>query len=487
MRTHGVINAWLKRDPRFRVIRREMNGGVGAASQDGLLAAKGGFVMVLDHDDLLEPDALYHVAKKILADPSVDVIYSDEILMDENGNVFKIVFRPDFSPDFLLSHPYIVHLVAYNKEVAVAAGGYNIHYDVSQDYELLLKIASRSDKFAHIPRPLYRWRIHPTSTGHQKQDKVMDLSKKAIIEYLRNTGQKDSYVIDGPSFNFFRVRRKIKPASVDIVIPTKDRADLLRKCVDSLTTKTVLTDDVRYKIIIADNGSVQKSTIGYFNDLEKRGATIVDCGGPFNFSSINNKAAAAGNADYILFLNNDIEVIEPEWLLSMLEQAQRPEVGAVGAKLLYPDGTIQHAGVLIGINGVAGHSHQFYPEFTDGHVEGGHLDSLLCIRECMAVTGACMMMRRSVFEEVGGFDENFAVGFGDTDLCLRIYTRGYKTVWTPYARLIHDESASRGKASFETHREDTILMRLKWEEIIKKGDPFYNPNLSLRTNIFSPR
>jgi GT2 family glycosyltransferase len=171
----------------------------------------------------------------------------------------------------------------------------------------------------------------------------------------------------------------------------------------------------------------------------------------------------------------------------MLELAQRPDVGIVGAKLLYPDGTIQHAGVLIGINGVAAHSHQFFPEFMNGHITGGHVDSLLCIRECMAVTAACMMVRRSLFEGAGGFDESFVVGFGDTDLCLRIYTSKYRVLWTPYARLIHHESASRGKASLWSHLEDTTLMRVRWEEVIKRGDPFYNPNLSLNSNNFSPR
>ena len=485
--TDSVIKSWLNIDARFKDVRRQVNGGVAAASQDGLLAAKGEFVTVIDHDDLLEPDALFCVAKKIVEDRNVDVIYTDEVLMDGNENVFKIVFRPDFSLNFLLSHPYIVHLTVYRKEMGIAAGGYNLNYEVSQDYEFLLKIASKSNKFVHIPRALYRWRIHPTSTGNQKQGKVMDLSRKAIGDYLNNIGEKGSYVVDGPSFNFFRVRRKIKPSLIDIIIPTKDRVDLLQACVNSLYKKTVLPADVHFRIIIADNGSVQENTISYFNSLKEKETIIVDCCGPFNYSSINNKAASAGNGDIILFLNNDIEIIESEWLVAMLEQAQQPEVGAVGAKLLYPDGTIQHAGVLIGINGIAGHSHQFFPEYTDDHLAGGHIDSLLSIRECMAVTAACLMVRRSVFEEIGGFDENFVVGFGDTDLCLRMYVKGYKIIWTPYARLIHHESASRGKSSLETHMADTTLMRLKWDEIIKKGDPYYNPNLSLRSNNFSPK
>lgn len=486
--TASAIKNWLNKDARFKSIRRQANGGVAAASQDGLLAAKGEFVAVIDHDDLLEPDALYYVAKRIIENHYVDVIYTDEILIDKNENVLEIVFRPDFSLDHLLSHPYIVHLTVYRKEVGMAVGGYNLNYDVSQDYEFLLKIASKTNKFEHIPRPLYRWRIHPTSTGHQKQDKVMVRSKNAISEYLNSIGEKGSYVVDGLSFNFFRVRRKLKPSLIDIIIPTKDRVDLLQACVSSLLMKTVLPDDVNFRIIIADNGSAEKNTISYFDSLREKEASIVDCSGPFNYSSINNKAAAAGDGDIILFLNNDIEIVESEWLVAMLEQAQRPEVGAVGAKLLYPDGTIQHAGVFMGgTNGIAGHSHQFFPEYTNEHLEGGHIGSLLCIRECMAVTAACLMVKRSVFEEIGGFDENIVVEFGDTDLCLRIHTKGYRIIWTPYARLIHHESASRGKAYLETHMVDATLMRLRWEEVIKKGDPYYNSNLSLRSNNFSPK
>ncbi len=487
--TVTLLRQQTQKDNRFKLIERTENGGAAAACQEGLKFASGLFVAVVDHDDLLEPDALYHVVSKLRSEPDVDIIYSDEILMSENGEVKQTVFRPDYSYNRLLSHPYIVHLTAFRRSLALEVGGFDTSYKTSQDYDLLLRMAAATDRFAHVPKVLYRWRQHAGSMGHQKIAITMGSSIRALQGHLNLKNEPNAVAKPGLSYNFFRVHRPVGPALVSIIIPTRDRLDLLDRCVTTLQKKTLIPKNVQYEFIIADNGSEAKETYSYFRKLEKEGHAVINCEGPFNFSKINNIAARSSGGDTLLFLNNDMEIVEDDWLVALLEHAQRPEIGAVGAKLLYPDGLIQHAGVILGINGCAGHSHQFFPEKEYWRPCGGHLDELLCIRECMAVTAACMMVRRDVFEKVGGFDEDFVVGFGDTDLCLRILHEGYTNLWTPYARLIHYESASRGKGGddLHLHPEDMIRFQTRWKKVLEKGDPYYNPCLSLDSNNFLPK
>ncbi len=484
-----LLREQAQKDPRFKLIERSENGGVAAACQEGLEATSGLFVAVVDHDDVLEPDALYHVVSKLRTETNVDVVYSDEILMDVNGKVKQAVFRPDYSYHRLLSHPYIVHLTVFRRTLALQVGGFDRSYETSQDYDLLLRLAAATDHFAHIPRVLYRWRQHAESMGHQKITKTMGSSIRALQNHLKLKNEPESIVKPGLSYNFFRVHRPIRKALVSIIIPTRDRVDLLKRCVTSLQKKTRTPHNVQYELIIADNGSTAGETHLYFRELEKNGHRVVNCEGPFNFSRINNMAVRHSRGNILLFLNNDMEIVNTEWLTALLEHSQRPEIGAVGAKLLYPDGLIQHAGVILGINGCAGHSHQFFSENEHWRPCGGHLDELLCVRECAAVTAACMMVRREVFEKAGAFDEDFAVGFGDTDLCLRILKAGYANLWTPYARLIHYESASRGKRDddLHLHPEDVIRFKNRWKEVLETGDPYYNPCLSLDSNNFLPK
>ena len=484
-----LLREQVKNDPRFKLIERTENGGVAAACQEGLKTASGLFVAVVDHDDILEPDALYHVASKLESEPNADIIYSDEILIDAKGSVKQAVFRPDYSYNRLLSHPYIVHLTAFRRTLALRVGGFDPSYETSQDYDLLLRLAAVTDRFAHVPRILYRWRQHPESMGHQKIGKTMGSSIRALQHHLNLSNEPNAWVKPGLSYNFFRVHRSTRPALITIIIPTRDRVDLLERCVTSLQKRTRLPQKIQYELIVADNGSTARETHSYFRRLKRKGHRVVDCGGPFNFSRINNLAVQHSQGNILLFLNNDIEIVDSEWLLALLEHAQRPEIGAVGAKLVYPDGLIQHAGVILGIDGCAGHSHQFFAENEHWHPCGGHLDELLCIRECMAVTAACMMVRRDIFEKTGGFDEDFVVGFGDTDLCLRILKEGYQNLWTPYARLIHYESATRGKRgdNLHLHPEDRVRFKDRWKQILEEGDPYFNPNLSRESNNFLPK
>jgi GT2 family glycosyltransferase len=483
----AVIERWQSQDSRFRLLKQEHNQGVGGASQSGLEAALGDYFAIIDHDDLLEPNALFEVAK-VIRGVQPDVIYSDEMLIRDNGAIIRCEFRPDFSYHFLLSHPYIVHLTVFRREALFQAGGYDPSLQVSQDYDVLLRVAAQTHDFHHIPKVLYQWRTHSGSTGHSLMAKVTQNSLAALNRHLRLAGlaEEDAQAVEGLSFNFFRIRHRIRPCTVSVIIPTRDRVELLKTCIASLLAKTRLPSGVKLEILVVDNGSEQAETLAYFADLEKRGHTIVDAAGPFNFSLLNNLAAKQAKGEFLLFLNNDIEIVDPGWLEAMLELMAWNDVGAVGAKLLYPDiGLIQHAGVIIGYNGIAAHDHQFYPEYEHGRLAPGHNHAMLVVRECLAVTAACLLARREAFDKVGGFDTDLQVGFGDTDLCLRLRQAGYRSLFTPYARLVHHESASRGY--HDNHPVDTKLYQARWQALLAAGDPYYNPNLTLRGKMFEPR
>ena len=484
-----VIKKWCQKDTRFQLVQNSQNQGVSSACQTGVENAKGSYLCVVDHDDQLEPQALFEVAK-VLQHQQPDVIYSDEMLTHEDGTMIRCTFRPDFNYYFLLSHPYIVHLTVFRRELLLEVGGFKAGLKVSQDYDLLLRIAASSQSFFHIPRVLYRWRTYSSSTGHQQTDNVMATSLVALNEHLRLLGfnAKEARATKGLSFNFFRVRYQVPSAKVSVIIPTKDKVDLLRSCLDSFQQKTHIPEGVEVEFLIVDNNSKEPETFAYFEELKSTGHKILTEPGPFNYSLLNNKAAAQASGSLLLFMNNDIEIIEAGWLEAMLELMAIKDVAVVGAKLLYPPhlGLIQHAGVLI-FNDAAGHDHQFFPEFENPHdMAVGHNGALLAIRECIAVTGACMLVRRSAFDVVGGFDTHLHVGFGDTDLCLKLRDKGHKCLITPYARLIHHESATRGYQVDDPHPEDSELFCERWDTLIKKGDPFYNPNLNPRGKMFEP-
>ncbi|MDM8568376.1 glycosyltransferase [Thiotrichales bacterium HSG1] len=483
----SVVEKWCRQDNRFRLVQHEQNKGVSDTSQTGVENARGTYICVVDHDDELEPQALFEVAK-VINGQQPDVIYSDEMLTNEDGPMINLVFRPDFDYYFLLSHPYIVHLTVIKRDILLEVGGFTSGLTVSQDYDLLLRIAATTQFFVHIPKILYRWRTHTSSTGHQQAHNVMSVSQTALNNHLRLKGldATQAWATEGFSFNFFRIRYKIEPVTVSIIIPTKDKVDLLKTCIESVLQKTFLPSGVKLEILVVDNGSEQPETLAYFEELKTAGHQVINAPGTFNFSWLNNKAVEHASGSLLLFMNNDIEVIEAGWLEAMVELMAMQEVAAVGAKLLYPDGLIQHAGVLLGINGPASHDHQFFPELENNNMAGGHNHALLVIRECMAVTAACMLVRRSAFDAVGGFDEQLAVGFGDTDLCLRLRADNHKCLFTPYARLIHHESATRGYQHDDPHPEDRDLFYKRWGDLIEKGDPFYNSNLQKVGKMFEP-
>jgi len=472
----SVLEEYASRDARIRLDFAEENGGVSSATNRALAMAEGVFVVLLDHDDLLEEQALFRVAEAVLEDDP-DMLYSDEVLVGENGKkVQHLIFRPMFSPEYLRSHPYIVHLIGFRASLLRALGGLDESLRISQDYDLILRASERAEKIVHIPEVLYRWRIHGASAGHKMIHQVMKSSKTILQHHLQRCGEK-GVVGDGRNFNFFDVRYPlVSGLKVAILIPTKNHVDLVRACIESIECTV---GDVAYEIVLIDHESDDPVSLAYFERIHSR-VTLLRYNGPFNFSAINNWAVAQldGSHTHYLFCNNDIEAIEPGWLQRMLELGQKPDVGIVGAKLYYPDRkTIQHAGVVVACCGVAENLGRFRMT-SDAPEDLGYIGSLICNREVTAVTAACMLIRKSVFEEVRGFDEDIAIGYGDVDLCLRVGRRGYRVQFCAHASLIHHESFTRGRSHEDPHPGDSARFIEKWGEVIESGDPYFNPNLS---------
>lgn len=476
-----MLSSYENLDRRIKIEYPEENSGISGASNAALSLATGEFVGLLDHDDELTPDALFEVVRLLQEHPEADLVYSDEDIVDEEGNGIAPHFKPDWSPDLLLSHNYITHLGVYRKKIVDEVGGFRKGFEGSQDYDLVLRFTEKTDRIFHIPKVLYHWRSVEGSTVLAAESKpyTHERSRKALSEALKRRGIEGS-VEDGYNANFFRVRRKIKEnPKVSIIIPTRDNAPLLKNCIDSIER---LTGYRNYEILIVDNNSADPETVEYLASTRHR---VVPFTGEFNYSRINNFAVSQASGEYVLLLNDDTEVITEGWLEAMLEHAQRPEVGAVGAKLLFPNNRIQHAGVVLGfgmpwIMGIADHSHKSYNSRSPGHA-----GALKIIRNYSAVTAACVMLRRAVFDEVGGLDEeNLAIAFNDVDLCLRIRELGYLIVYTPYAELYHYESASRGFDKIDTHERKYMIDR--WGEILD-SDPYYNPNFSYGTSDFNLR
>ena len=473
-----VVQAYADSDVRIKAIFLSKNAGVSAATNRAIKAADGDFVALMDHDDLLEKQAIYRIAEAVVADEP-DFIYSDEAIVAADGEkILGFAYRPQFSREYLRSHPYIVHLVAFRATLLSDIGGLDESLSISQDYDLILRATERARKIVHIPEILYRWRTQPSSSGHQQKDRVMDSSKKVLSMHLART-HTPGEVNSGPAFNFFDVRYPLKSGlKVAIVIPTKNHCALVRQCIESIE-RTV--SGIDYEIILVDHDSNDLESIAYFDSIRDR-VVVLNYSGPFNFSTINNWATRQISSDFThyLFCNNDVEAIDEGWLGRMLELGQQQTTGAVGAKLLYPGEEIcQHAGVGVGLFNGAEHYGKFMKvHLPDGSIEQGYMGSMIVNREMSAVTAACVLIRRDVFIEVGGYDEQLAVGFGDVDLCLRIRAAHYDVLFCAHAVLIHHESITRGKSATDPHPEDTALFKKRWGDLIENGDPYFNPRLS---------
>jgi GT2 family glycosyltransferase len=460
------------RDPRVRLVTLETNRHVSQASNEALSSATGDYVALLDHDDELAPEALAEVVRALNSNPDADVIYSDEDKLDAHGARCEPYFKPDWSPELFLSYMYICHLTVLRRRLVEEVGGFRTGFEGAQDYDLVLRMMQKTDRIYHVPRVLYHWRKGEGSTAMSPETKpwAHDAGRRALEDYVRRVGLASEVTI-GPHPGMYRVWRTVKAEPlVSIVIPTMGvtptGADLLARCLRSLHKTTWRNFEV---IVAADNSPLSETASAALQKL-RHSVVAYSQRGSFSFAHKVNEAARHARGEHLLLLNDDVEVLTPGWLSSMLEHSQDPAVGAVGAKLLYPNGRLQHVGILIGVCGVAAHAfHQCHAGTS------GYAGSAVVVRNCSAVTGACLMTRRAVFDELGGLAEDLPVDFNDVDFCLRLRSAGYRIVFTPYAQLIHHESASFGnrrQSSVELER-----MRQKWGEVLDR-DPYYSPNLS---------
>lgn len=474
-----ILREYAKKDPRIRWMDLKENLGISENTNAAFAMAQGEFVGLLDHDDLLAPNALYEVVKAINETKDVDVVYTDEDKVTADlSEHFQPHFKPDFNLDLLRSNNYICHFFVVRRSILAQTGGFRKEFDGAQDHDLIFRCTEQAREIAHVPEILYHWRTHRESTADNPASKMYayDAGKRAIEAHLARM-QVQGTVSHTPDYGFFRVKYPVQGSPlVSVIIPNKDETETLRSCIRSLKENTTYKN---FEILIIENNSTTKEIFSYYKELsQEENIRIFNWKKEFNYSAINNFGARKARGEYLLFLNNDIQVITPDWMEEMLGVCQREEVGAAGVKLIYPDNTIQHAGCVIGIGGIAGHMFVDMPAERSGYL---HKASLL--QDMSAVTAACMMIKRSVFQKVKGFTEELAVAFNDVDLCLKVRREGYLIVYDPYARLYHMESKTRGaedsEAKMRRFQTEIEYMRCHWLDILKKGDPYYNKNLSL--------
>ncbi len=473
------LEKFSKEDSRIRYENLKENLGIAGNTNAAFDMAEGEFVGLLDHDDLLAPNALYEIAAALQEHPECDVIYTDEDKITGEGEEhFQPHFKPDFNLDLLRSNNYICHFLVIRRNLLREVGGVRKEFDGAQDYDLVFRCTEKAREIVHVPEILYHWRTHRTSTADNPASKMYayEAGKRAIEAHLLRCHTK-GIVSHTPDYGFYRVQYPVDGEPfVSIIIPNKDEKDTLKACVDSILEKTTYKN---YEILIVENNSTSKEIFSYYKELSKNDSIrLLRYQKPFNYAAINNYGARKAKGEYLLFLNNDVTIITEDWIQKMLGICQREEVGACGVKLLYPDRTIQHAGCVIGMGGVAG------AMFVNMPAErGGYLHKASLLQDMSAVTAACMMTDRKVFEKVGGFTEDLAVAFNDMDLCLKIRREKKLIVYQPYVQLYHMESKTRGTEDSEEKirrfQSEIEYMRSHWIEILKKGDPYYNKNLSL--------
>ncbi len=474
-----VLAEYSAGDSRVRFCNLKENLGIAENTNRAFAMTKGEFVGLLDHDDLLAPNALYEIVKILQDHPQADALYTDEDkVTTELDEHFQPHLKPDFNLDLLRSNNYICHFFVVRKSIVEKAGGFRKEFDGAQDYDFIFRCTENAGEVLHVPEILYHWRTHKASTADNPASKMyaFEAGKRAIEAHLERTGTKGE-VSHTQDLGFYRVKYPVqgKPL-VSVIIPNKDEKETLQTCLEMLEKNTGYHN---FEIIIVENNSTTDEIFRYYKELSgNRKIHLLRWGKEFNYSAINNFAVAHAKGEYLLFLNNDVKSINPDWLEEMLGVCQRPEVGGVGAKLIYPDNTIQHAGCVIGMGGIAGHMFVDMPADRTGYL---HKASLL--QDMSAVTAACLLMKKEVFEQAGGFTEELAVAFNDVDLCLKVRKNGYLIVYDPYAKLYHMESKTRGaedsKEKVRRFQTEIEYMRCHWIDILKNGDPCYNKNLSL--------
>ena len=480
-----VVKEYQKKDPRVRYRRLEKNEGIAGNTNAAIEMASGEYLALFDHDDLLSPNALFEVASAIEKEKA-DVIYTDEDKVTSDlKEHFQPHFKPDFNPDLLCANNYICHLFVVKRSLALKLGGQDPAYDGAQDYDFIFRCTENAEKIVHIAKILYHWRVHQASTADNPSSKLyaFDAGKKAIEAHLARIGAK-AEVSHTKDLGFYRVKYQVQGNPlVSIVIPNKDEKETLKKCLESIWKKTSYPN---YEIILVENNSTTQEIRDYYKELDgKERVRVVYWDKEFNYSAINNFGISHAKGEYILCLNNDITVISPDWLEELLANCQRPEVGIVGARLYYPDNTIQHAGIVLGMGGCAG---SLFVGLSRSR--GGYLHKAALQQDLSAVTAACFMVKKEVFEKAGGFEEKLAVAFNDVDFCLKVRHAGYLVVYNPYAELYHHESKTRGYENTEAKKrrfqEEIEYMRCHWMPDILR-DPYYNENLSLKASDYSLR
>ncbi len=483
----GILDKYEKMDSRIRTVRNGRQLHIAENTNEALKIATGDYIAFADHDDLLTPNAMYEVVKAVNRNPAPLVLYSDEDKVTVGEKFMQPHMKPDFNIDLLRTVNYICHLFVVKRELLDQVGMLDPEFDGAQDYDLIFRCIEATDRIFHIPKVLYHWRFFEGSTAENPESKLyaFEAGKRAIEAHYRRTGI-HAKVRRGEFLGLYRTRyiRDYDPL-VSIIIPNKDHIDDLKRCMDSIEKKTTYQN---YEYVIVENNSTDPATFAYYKELEENNPRVrVICWkDEFNYSAINNFGASFARGEYLLLLNNDVEVINEDWMEEMLGYCMREDVGIVGARLYYDDDTIQHAGVVIGFGGIAGHAFvQQKRGFT------GYCHRIICAQDYSAVTAACMMVKKSVFDKAGGFTEELKVAFNDVDFCMKVRSLGKLVVYNPYAELYHYESKSRGledtPEKIARFNSEIETFEKRWPEILRDGDPYYNPNLTLESQDFSLR
>lgn len=479
-----LCREYAAKDKRICYRKLEKNEGISGNTNECLKIAKGDYIGLFDHDDILHPSALYEYMIKI-CEEDADYLYCDETTFKGNKTIDDMLtlhFKPDFSIDNLRANNYICHFSVFDRKLLEGMELFRSQFDGSQDHDMILRLTSRAKHVVHVPKLLYYWRSHKASVAADINAKsyAIEAARNAVADHLEVNGFRNFEIVSTKAFEtIFRIKYEVLGnPKISIVIPNKDHVEDLSRCVDSILKQSTYDN---YEIIIVENNSVTEEIEAYYKSLEKyANIRIVRYEGPFNYSEINNFGVSFTSGEYVVLLNNDTQVISINWMEELLMYAQREDVGAVGAKLYYADKTIQHAGIVIGLGAhrTAGHTH-----YRVAKTNLGYMGRLCYAQDVSAVTGACLMVKRALYEELGGLDEGFAVALNDVDFCLRLREKGYLNVWNPYCELYHFESISRGPDSSgekaKRYDEESAHFREKWKVQLAKGDPYYNPNFSL--------
>ncbi|WP_449149771.1 glycosyltransferase family 2 protein, partial [Stomatobaculum sp.] len=489
--TEAVLRDYAARDSRIRYTVLGENCGIAGNTNAALALAAGDFVVLCDHDDILPPEALFSFAEAIVKEPETDCLYSDEDKLDmDGGSLFDPHFKPDFNPDLLGSVNYICHLFAVRKSLLDTVGQFDAAYDGAQDYDFIFRVTEKARHIVHVPKVLYHWRCHMNSTASNPESKLyaFEAGARAIRAHYERVYPelKIKEVKKGVDYGIYHTIFELtEEPLVSVIIPNKDHREDLDKAVRSLLEKGTYKN---LEFIVVENNSTDPETFAYYEAIRKElpQVKVVYYEGGFNFSKINNFGVRYAKGEYLLFLNNDVELINPDTMRELLGYGMRRDVGAVGCRLLYEDDTIQHAGVVIGFGGIAGHT------FIGLHeVQNSYFHRALTAQDYSAVTAACLLTKKELFLSVGGFTEELAVAFNDIDYCLKVRTAGQLVVYNPYALLHHYESKSRGledtPEKVERFNREVARFMKRWPEILEQGDPYYNPNLTLRKSNFALR